>query len=94
MHKLSMKLATFTYLNQLKPVEQAFVRDPDGYYIEFCGCEPLENYLEKKTQEAEHLINNFSAISVPMIYGERLKQLARDAKQTVKKEANEIMKVL
>ena len=88
-----MKSATFTYLNHLIPVIQAFVRDPDGYYIEFCGCEPLENYLEKKTQEAAHLINNFNAITVPMIYGERLKKLARDAKRTVKKEANDIVKV-
>ena len=27
---------------------QAFVRDPDGYYIEFCSCESLENYLKDK----------------------------------------------
>merc|ERR1711862_385787 len=26
-------------------VSQAFVRDPDGYYIEFCACQPLESYL-------------------------------------------------
>ena len=24
---------------------QAFLRDPDGYYIEFCSCETLEDYL-------------------------------------------------
>ena len=27
---------------------QAFVRDPDGYYIEFCSCESLESYLKDK----------------------------------------------
>jgi len=25
--------------------DQSFVRDPDGYYIEFCSCESLEDYL-------------------------------------------------
>ena len=27
------------------PVDQAFVRDPDGYYIEFCNCESLEKFV-------------------------------------------------
>ena len=30
---------------------QAFVRDPDGYYIEFCNCESLDHYLEKVQQD-------------------------------------------
>ncbi len=29
-------------------VDQAFVRDPDGYYIEFCSCAGLEEFLRKK----------------------------------------------
>ena len=30
---------------------QAFVRDPDGYYIEFCNCASLEQFLHKKMEE-------------------------------------------
>ena len=29
-------------------VSQAFVRDPDGYYIEICACGGLEKYLHAK----------------------------------------------
>lgn len=29
------------------PVDQAFVRDPDGYYIEFCNCESLEEFVHR-----------------------------------------------
>jgi len=31
-----------------KQVVQAFVRDPDGYYLEFCSCESLEEFLQEK----------------------------------------------
>jgi len=34
-------------------VKQAFVRDPDGYYLEFCSCKVLENYLEQAQGEYE-----------------------------------------
>ena len=30
---------------------QAFVRDPDGYYIEFCNCQFLEKFLHQKMAE-------------------------------------------
>ena len=29
-------------------VSQAFVRDPDGYYVEICACGGLEEYLHAK----------------------------------------------
>ena len=29
---------------------QAFVRDPDGYYIEFCNCASLDEFLHKKPE--------------------------------------------
>jgi len=34
-------------------VKQAFVRDPDGHYIEFCSCKTLEDYIEEKVKEYE-----------------------------------------
>jgi len=34
-------------------VKQAFVRDPDGYYMEFCSCKTLEVYLDKMVTEYE-----------------------------------------
>lgn len=36
-------------------VKQAFVRDPDGYYLEFCSCEGLEQYLVQKMTENKAL---------------------------------------
>ena len=32
---------------------QAFVRDPDGYYIEFCNCEGLEEVLRAVPKEEQ-----------------------------------------
>jgi len=34
-------------------VKQAFVRDPDGYYLEFCSCQVLEDYILKTQGEYE-----------------------------------------
>jgi len=34
--------------SDLGRVKQAFVRDPDGYYIEFCSCQGLEQYLQQQ----------------------------------------------
>ena len=36
---------------QLAFTFQFFVRDPDGYYIEFCNCQFLESFLHKKMAE-------------------------------------------
>jgi len=37
-------------------VKQAFVRDPDGYYLEFCSCRVLEDYLEQAQVEYESVL--------------------------------------
>jgi len=48
-------------------VKQAFVRDPDGYYLEFCSCAPLEEYLEKKRVEYETVWDMYrTSIAVEM----------------------------
>ena len=70
------------------------MRDPDGYYIEFCGCEPLENYLELKTIDAANLIKTFASMKGAAQKGERLKQLSLDAKQSVEIDAKHLDKVI
>ncbi len=32
---------------------QAFVRDPDGYYIEFANCSTLDEFIHAKMEENE-----------------------------------------
>ena len=69
------------------------MRDPDGYYIEFCGCEPLENYLELKTIDASNLIKTLASMKGTAQKGERLKQLSMEAKQTVEIDAMHLDRV-
>ena len=38
-------------------VVQAFVRDPDGYYLEFCSCESLEDFFQEKMNLQENKLN-------------------------------------
>ena len=38
-----------------KQVKQAFVRDPDGYYLDFCSCDSLEEFLEEQMTEYNKL---------------------------------------
>ena len=40
-----------------KQVIQAFVRDPDGYYLEFCSCQSLEEFLQEKMALQKKLRN-------------------------------------
>ncbi len=62
---------------------QAFVRDPDGYYIEFCNCDTLEKYLhdlaESRAQEEWNIIKTHSLLRA----GKMLKQRAHDSKNIV-----------
>ena len=37
---------------------QAFLRDPDGYYIEFCSCETLEDYLTDRMAINQSIATN------------------------------------
>ena len=62
---------------------QAFVRDPDGYYIEFCNCEKLEQFLHTKMAEDAKKYN-FLAAKSALTIGKKLKTLANDSKETVK----------
>ena len=61
---------------------QHFVRDPDGYYIEFCNCKKLEKYLHAKMVDDAQKYN-FSAVNSMLTYGKKLSMIANDSKQTV-----------
>ena len=56
-------------------VEQAFVRDPDGYYIEFCNCEKLEKFLKEQMEEHDKKWDLSTATSVLKL-SPRMKRLA------------------
>jgi hypothetical protein len=64
------------------------VRDPDGYYIEFCNCEKLENYLHQKMEEDSKKWN-FSTTRSVMTVGKKLKVLANDSKNFVNQISND-----
>ena len=69
--------------------DQAFVRDPDGYYIEFCNCNELDNFLHRKQAEnvslEEQLRRKHSVSSLNSVlkYGNRLHKLSQEAKVVV-----------
>ena len=63
---------------------QAFVRDPDGYYIEFCNCQLLENYLHKKMEEETKKFNISTTLSF-LNMGKKLKKIAEDSKTNSQK---------
>lgn len=63
-------------------LEQAFVRDPDGYYIEFANCESLERYIRTKMAENEKNWNLSKAKAV-MKASKQLKKVANHSKSTV-----------
>ncbi len=67
---------------------QAFVRDPDGYYIEFCNCERLDHLFREKLAEAEtNWINSINKLEKA---GKQLKKIAEISKNTVRKSSNDI----
>ena len=63
------------------------MRDPDGYYIEFCNCEELDNFLHRK--QSENVSRVSSLISVQK-YGNRLLKKAQEAKLVVKQRNWEV----
>ena len=60
---------------------QAFVRDPDGYYIEFCNCEKLEEFLHAKMAEAENQKIDLVRASSLNRMSSKLKMMALDSKK-------------
>jgi len=69
-------------------VEQAFVRDPDGYYIEFCNCDNLEKYLHAKM--AEEQVHKMQTI-VRLV--QKMKSWANDAKKAIRQRNQEVRRI-
>ena len=40
-------------------LKKCFVRDPDGYYIEFCSCQYLEDYLTEQMGRSQAIASNY-----------------------------------
>ena len=65
-------------------VEQQFVRDPDGYYIECCNCERLEKYLHEKMAEDAGKWNFSVAKSVMNLKGKKSQRVKTLGTHSVK----------
>merc|ERR1712025_475455 len=63
-------------------VKQAFVRDPDGYYLEFCSCDGLHEYLDSR-MEAQSRTLDVEKINMAIYLRQFLKSWATNAKQGV-----------
>merc|ERR1739844_570290 len=44
------------------PLDQFFVRDPDGYYVEFATAEGLERFLDDKLEESQKVIHSSNVL--------------------------------
>ncbi len=71
---------------------QAFVRDPDGYYIEFCNCDKLEDFLNVKAAEDVKKWNMFATYSV-LTTGEKMRKISMDAKNIVEASTEIVTKI-
>ena len=67
------------------------MRDPDGYYIEFCNCESLERFLHVKMAEDSKKYN-FSTTKSVLTVGKKLKMRANDSKLFIKQISNESLR--
>ncbi len=64
------------------------MRDPDGYYIEFCNCESLDHLFREKLVESEtNWINSIKKLEKA---GNQLKKIAEISKKTVRKSSTDI----
>ena len=60
-------------------VTQAFVRDPDGYYIEFCDCEKLDKFIHSKATEYSERWDLYTTATVIKM-GPKLRTLVLEAR--------------
>ena len=66
-------------------VNQAFVRDPDGYYIEFCNCDSLDDYLHDLGDKQIEANKAWSMSTVVILqkFSHILKEKAENARKMV-----------
>ena len=62
---------------------QAFVRDPDGYYIEFCDCDGVEVYLRDMMKKNSQQKSNVSSLMATNKFSKTLMRKAQDSKKSV-----------
>merc|ERR1719495_2506246 len=53
-------------------VSQAFVRDPDGYYIEFCACEGLDDFLKQRMEDNKQAMATITSVMATRKLGDKL----------------------
>ena len=63
-------------------VTQAFVRDPDGYYIEFCDCEKLDKFIHSKATEYSERWDLYTTATVIKM-GPKLRTLVLEARTRI-----------
>ena len=68
---------------------QAFVRDPDGYYIEFCNCHKLDEVMEEKEMENEALIASLPTSLSSLKMSNAVREWAKTAKS--RSDKNEVI---
>lgn len=61
------KLGTNTSNNNDKIVDQYFIRDPDGYYLEICNCQALEEYTHAETNTLRNVSENVQRLTVELM---------------------------
>ena len=71
-------------------VEQAFVRDPDGYYIEFCDCEKLDKFLHSKVTQYQQKWDFFTTATVVRM-GPKLRTLVLEARTRNQEDVCELV---
>ena len=69
----------------MSPQKQAFVTDPDGYYIEFCACQPLEDYLGDAMSRNKEETMSFSRILAFEKFGKTMREKALESKKNLEK---------
>ena len=65
------------------------MRDPDGYYIEFCNCNSLDEIMEKKERDNEALISSLPTPLLALKMSKVIKEWAEGAKRRRQGRENE-----
>jgi len=79
--------------SDLGRVVQTFVRDPDGYYLEFCSCDGLHEYLESRAASQQHTLN-VESLNTAIYMRQFLKSWASKAGQDVVVDESKLTNLL
>jgi len=74
-------------------VKQAFVRDPDGYYLEFCSCDGLHEYLDKRAESQQNTLD-VEKINTAIYMRQFLKSWATKAKEGIQVDQTKLANLL